>query len=84
MNSLIGKNEISDTLSDYFVQPNGADWANNITSEALVAFNHFGIPRKRHEYRKYTNPQKLTMIPTDPATFVFLMMNPLCSKVSIV
>jgi Fe-S cluster assembly protein SufD len=67
MNSLIGKNEISDTLADYFLQPNGADWANNIRSEALVAFNNFGIPTKRDEYWKYTNPQKLTMIPTEPA-----------------
>lgn len=67
MNSLIGKNEISDTLADYFMQPNGADWANNIRSEALVAFNNFGIPTKRDEYWKYTNPQKLTMIPTEPA-----------------
>ncbi|MDA9089272.1 Fe-S cluster assembly protein SufD [Amylibacter sp.] len=67
MNSLIGKNEISDTLADYFVQPNGADWANNIRSEALVAFNNFGIPTKRDEYWKYTNPQKLTMTPTEPA-----------------
>ena len=67
MNSLIGKNEISDTLADYFVQPNGADWANNIRSEALVAFNDFGVPTKRDEYWKYTNPQKLTMIPTEPA-----------------
>ena len=67
MNSLIGKNEISDTLADFFIQPNGATWANNIRSEALVAFNNFGIPTKRDEYWKYTNPQKLTMIPTEPA-----------------
>ena len=67
MNSLIGKNEISDTLADYFIQPNGATWANNIRSEALVAFKDFGVPTKRDEYWKYTNPQKLTMIPTEPA-----------------
>ena len=67
MNSLIGKNEISDTLADFFIQPNGATWANNIRSEALVAFNYFGVPTKRDEYWKYTNPQKLTMIPTEPA-----------------
>ena len=67
MNSFIGKNEISDTLADYFIQPNGATWANNIRSEALVAFNNFGVPTKRDEYWKYTNPQKLTMIPTEPA-----------------
>ncbi|MDB4838228.1 Fe-S cluster assembly protein SufD [Amylibacter sp.] len=67
MNSLIGKNEISDTLADFFIQPNGAKWANNIRSEALVAFNDFGVPTKRDEYWKYTNPQKLTMIPTEPA-----------------
>ena len=67
MNSLIGKNEISDTLADFFIQPNGATWANNIRSEALVAFNNFGVPTKRDEYWKYTNPQKLTMIPTEPA-----------------
>ncbi|MDA8779664.1 Fe-S cluster assembly protein SufD, partial [Amylibacter sp.] len=65
--SLIGKNEISDTLADFFIQPNGATWANNIRSEALVAFNDFGVPTKRDEYWKYTNPQKLTMIPTEPA-----------------
>ena len=67
MNSLIGKNEISDTLADSFIQPNGATWANNIRSEALMAFNDFGVPTKRDEYWKYTNPQKLTMIPTEPA-----------------
>ena len=67
MNSLIGKNEISDTLADFFIQPSGATWANNIRSEALVAFNDFGVPTKRDEYWKYTNPQKLTMIPTEPA-----------------
>lgn len=67
MNSFMGKNEISDTLADYFIQPNGATWANNIRSEALVAFNNFGVPTKRDEYWKYTNPQKLTMIPTEPA-----------------
>ena len=67
MNSLIGKNEISDTLADFFIQPNGATWANNIRSEALVAFNDYGVPTKRDEYWKYTNPQKLTMIPTEPA-----------------
>ena len=67
MNSLIGKNEISDTLADFFIQPNGATWANNIRSEALVAFNDFGVPTKRDEYWKYTNPHKLTMIPTEPA-----------------
>ena len=67
MNSLIGKNEISDTLADFFIQPNGATWANNTRSEALVAFNDFGVPTKRDEYWKYTNPQKLTMIPTEPA-----------------
>ncbi|MDB2538198.1 Fe-S cluster assembly protein SufD [Amylibacter sp.] len=67
MNSLIGKNEISDTLADFFIQPNGATWANNIRSEALVAFNDFGVPTKRDEYWKYTNPQKLTMIPTEHA-----------------
>ena len=67
MNSLIGKNEISDTLADFFIQPNGATWANNIRSEALVAFNDYGVPTKRDEYWKYTNPHKLTMIPTEPA-----------------
>ncbi|MDA8645010.1 Fe-S cluster assembly protein SufD [Amylibacter sp.] len=67
MNSLIGKNEISDTLADFFIQPNGATWANNIRSEALVAFNDFGVPTNRDEYWKYTNPHKLTMIPTEPA-----------------
>ncbi|MDA8757026.1 Fe-S cluster assembly protein SufD [Amylibacter sp.] len=67
MNSLIGKNEISDTLADFFIQPNGATWANNIRSEALLAFNDYGVPTKRDEYWKYTNPQKLTMIPTEPA-----------------
>lgn len=32
-----------------------------------MAFNDFGVPTKRDEYWKYTNPQKLTMIPTEPA-----------------
>ena len=67
MNSLPGKKDISDSLSDYFNQPIASSWANDIRSAALVTFNNFGAPSKRDEYWKYTNPNKLTIIPTEPA-----------------
>ena len=37
----------------------------------MVAFNDFGVPTTRDEYWKYTNRQKLTMIPTEPAAVFF-------------
>ena len=67
MNSLPGKKDISDSLSDYFNQPFASSWANDIRSAALLTFNNFGAPSKRDEYWKYTNPNKLTIIPTEPA-----------------
>ena len=68
MNSLTGKKDISDSLSDYFNQPLASSWANDIRSAALVTYKNFGAPSKRDEYWKYTNPYKLTIIPTEPAT----------------
>ena len=35
MNSLSGKKDISDSLSDYFNQPFASSWANDIRSAAL-------------------------------------------------
>ena len=67
MNSLAGKKDISDSLSDYFNQPFASSWANDIRSAALVTYKRFGAPSKRDEYWKYTNPKKLTIIPTEPA-----------------
>ena len=49
MNSLAGKKDISDSLSDYFNQPFASSWANDIRSAALVAYKRFGAPSKRDE-----------------------------------
>jgi Fe-S cluster assembly protein SufD len=67
MNSLTGKKDISDSLSDYFNRPFASSWANDTRSAALVTYKSFGAPSKRDEYWKYTNPNKLTVIPTEPA-----------------
>jgi Fe-S cluster assembly protein SufD len=83
MNSLTGKKDISDSLSDYFNQPFASSWANDIRSAALVTYKSFGAPSKRDEYWKYTNPNKLTIIPTEPAA-LFLMMKHQCLAILIV
>jgi len=81
MNSLPGKKDISDSLSDYFNQPFASSWANDIRSAALVTFNNFGAPTKRDEYWKYTNPNKLTIIPTEPAALFSNDETPMFSNI---
>ena len=81
MNSLPGKKNISDSLSDYFNQPFASSWANDIRSAALVTFNNFGAPSKRDEYWKYTNPNKLTIIPTEPAALFSNDETPMFSNI---
>ena len=81
MNSLPGKKNISDSLSDYFNQPFASSWANDIRSAALVTFNNFGAPTKRDEYWKYTNPNKLTIIPTEPAALFSNDETPMFSNI---
>ena len=81
MNSLPGKKDISDSLSDYFNQPFASSWANDIRSAALVTFNNFGAQSKRDEYWKYTNPNKLTIIPTEPAALFSNDETPMFSNI---
>ena len=81
MNSLPGKKNISDSLSDYFNQPFASSWANDIRSAALVTFNNYGAPSKRDEYWKYTNPNKLTIIPTEPAALFSNDETPMFSNI---
>ena len=81
MNSLPGKKNISDSLSDYFNKPFASSWANDIRSAALVTFNNFGAPTKRDEYWKYTNPNKLTIIPTEPAALFSNDETPMFSNI---
>jgi Fe-S cluster assembly protein SufD len=81
MNSLPGKKDISDSLSDYFNQPFASSWANDIRSAALVTFNNYGAPSKRDEYWKYTNPNKLTIIPTEPAALFSNDETPMFSNI---
>ena len=81
MNSLTGKKDISDSLSDYFNQPFASSWANDIRSAALVTYKGFGAPSKRDEYWKYTNPNKLTIIPTEPAALFSNDETPMFSNI---
>ena len=81
MNSLPGKKDISDSLSEYFNQPFASSWANDIRSAAFVTFNNFGAPSKRDEYWKYTNPNKLTIIPTEPAALFSNDETPMFSNI---
>ena len=81
MNSLAGKKDISDSLSDYFNQPFASSWANDIRSAALVTYKRFGAPSKRDEYWKYTNPNKLTIIPTEPAALFSNDETPMFSNI---
>ena len=81
MNSLSGKKDISDSLSDYFNQPFASSWANDIRSAALLTYKRFGAPSKRDEYWKYTNPNKLTIIPTEPAALFSNDETPMFSNI---
>ena len=81
MNSLSRKKDISDSLSDYFNQPFASSWANDIRSAALVTYKRFGAPSKRDEYWKYTNPNKLTIIPTEPAALFSNDETPMFSNI---
>ena len=50
--------------------PDGAAWAQEARSAALARVRQMGLPSKRDEYWKYTDPTSLTrgQSPPDPAT----------------
>jgi Fe-S cluster assembly protein SufD len=46
-----------------------------------VTYKSFGAPSKRDEYWKYTNPNKLTIIPTEPAALFSNDETPMFSNI---
>ena len=53
-------------LADVAV-PEGAAWANAARADALARVRAMGLPTKRDEYWKYTDPTSLTAVDTPPA-----------------
>lgn len=50
--------------------PSGAAWANAARADAFARVHQMGLPTKRDEYWKYTDPSSLT-VPTAPEAAVF-------------
>ena len=61
------KFDTSEALLAAFRMPDGAKWALDARRFAAANFRRMGIPVKRDEYWKYTNPTGLTALPTPKA-----------------
>ena len=44
------------------ILPTGAAWANDARNDALARVRQMGLPTKRDEYWKYTDPSSLTAV----------------------
>ncbi len=53
-------------LADVVV-PDGAAWSNTVRADALSRVRQMGLPTKRDEYWKYTDPKALTAVLPKPA-----------------
>jgi Fe-S cluster assembly protein SufD len=53
-------------LADVVV-PDGATWSNAVRADALSRVRRMGLPTKRDEYWKYTDPASLTVAAAPPA-----------------
>jgi Fe-S cluster assembly protein SufD len=54
------KAEATETRLADLTLPQGAAWANEARAEALARVRHMGLPTKRDEYWRYTDPTTLT------------------------
>jgi Fe-S cluster assembly protein SufD len=61
------KFDASTALLAAFDTPSGAKWATEARGRASANFRRTGVPVKRDEYWKYTNPTDLTELPTPKA-----------------
>ena len=53
------------------VVPEGAAWSNDVRADALSRVSQMGLPTKRDEYWKYTDPASLTA-PVAPKASLFI------------
>lgn len=61
------KFEVCTALLAAYETPNGAKWAMDARAKAGANLRRMGVPSKRDEYWKYTNPASLTELPTPRA-----------------
>lgn len=61
------KFEVVDTLLTAYGTPDGAKWAMVARENAAKSLRKMGVPVKRDEYWKYTNPTDLTALPAPKA-----------------
>ena len=65
------KVETTDARLSAVVVPEGAAWSNAVRADALSRVRQMGLPTKRDEYWKYTDPASLTTAePSSAALFV--------------
>lgn len=65
------KMETTDARLSGVVVPEGAAWSNAVRADALSRVRQMGLPTKRDEYWKYTDPASLTTAePSSAALFV--------------
>jgi len=65
------KVETTDARLSGVVVPDGAAWSNAVRADALSRVRQMGLPTKRDEYWKYTDPASLTTAePSSAALFV--------------
>jgi len=61
------KSDLTDARLAGVTVPQGAKWAQVARDEALARVRAMGLPTKRDEYWRYTDPASLTSVAPDPA-----------------
>jgi Fe-S cluster assembly protein SufD len=62
------KMDTTDTRLAGVVVPDGAAWSNDVRADAILRVRQMGLPTKRDEYWKYTDPASLTAAETPKAS----------------
>ncbi|WP_208348637.1 Fe-S cluster assembly protein SufD [Pseudaestuariivita rosea] len=61
------KQDTTDTLLSSMAMPDGAGWSAAARADALARVQKMGLPTRRDEYWKYTDPATLTTVAAPPA-----------------
>lgn len=56
------KQSLTESRLDMLVRPEGATWADEVRDAAVARLRHAGLPSRRDEYWKYTDPTTFTQL----------------------
>ncbi|WP_375256224.1 SufD family Fe-S cluster assembly protein [Yoonia sp.] len=75
------KTDMTEARLDGVSLPQGAAWSNAVRTDAMARLRQMGLPTKRDEYWKYTDPSSLTTADAAPAALFYNDEGPLFAEV---